>query len=292
MAAVHHLNRRVARGTPNTSLASGMDGRTSVSGATSTRKPAPRYERRTTTSSIKSPFSPSLPAAVHFAPHFLRSSGSSYNSEPGGASTITTGSNNARSVHSGAAAVPRASTPTLSVPLSPTRSPRPHNGALEIPHLVTPAGPPPSRALPAPPPYHPVSPTFSVSPVLSPASPSLSVRPLVRGDAYDLSTLAEPSVDIKNPDSAVIGISLPTSTKDPRGMMDPYAREVAESWGSWNGGGGGRPGVTMAVPKKKAAYEHNMGGSLDTGGDSDEKCASKISEVSLHGLNMEKSGKY
>ncbi|KAI2616311.1 hypothetical protein GGR54DRAFT_240192 [Hypoxylon sp. NC1633] len=213
--------------TPNSSLASGMDERgfpSAALGAPSEKKNLAQHHERRATSNSNSinqpPLPPSPPAAVHFAPYFLRDSGSSYSSGPGGASTATTGSNKASSVHSVAAAVHGTHTPPSTLPLSPTRPARPHEGPLEIPNLVTPAGPPPNRALPAPPPYHPSSPTFSVSPV--------------------------------SPTGSAIGVALPASAKD--------LHEASESWGSWSGGGGIVGGKRRGHGGHGRSRDHAAGG--------------------------------
>ncbi|XXG97397.1 hypothetical protein Hte_003698 [Hypoxylon texense] len=231
-----------------------------------------RHERRATTSSIHNPpFSPSHPAAVHFAPRFLRDSGSSYSSGPGGggASTTTVGSNKAGSVRSGGVA---GASPLLQ-PLSPTRPSRPHDERLDVPHLAAPAGPPPNRALPAPPPYHPVSPTFTVSPISPSVSPGLpSVRPLALSENKG------------HQESSAFTTPLSPSTKDLSDLTESYARETSESWGSWSGTGGGGPGVSIGGGKKRG-YGNTIGG--------EGKKGSRGSMVSLQELDLEKlGGKY
>lgn len=231
-----------------------------------------RHERRATTSSIhNSPLSPSHPAAVHFPPHFLRDSASSYSSGPGGASTATIGSHKAGSIRSGATGA----SPLLQ-PLSPTRLPRSHDERLETPHLATPAGPPPNRALPAPPPYHPVSPTFTVSPISPSASPGLpAVRPLALSDGKG------------HAESSAIISPLPKSTKDLSDLTESYARETLESWGSWSGTGGGGPGVSLGGGKKRG-HGHNS-----RSRDSEGKKGPNGSMVSLQELDLERlGGKY
>ncbi|KAI0181687.1 hypothetical protein GGR52DRAFT_50951 [Hypoxylon sp. FL1284] len=220
-------------------------------------KAALRHERRATTNSIGHPYPYSHshsplphPTAVHFAPHFLRDSGSSYSSGPGGASTVTTtGSNKAVSVRSGAFGM---SASPLLQPLSPAR-------------LATPAGPPPTRALPAPPPYHPASPTFTVSPISPSASPGL--RPLA---------LAE---NKERPESPVVVSPLPSSARDASNLAGSHVRETAESWGSWSGG------------SKKRGYGNNDR-ALDPISSGDQK-GTRESMVSLQDLDLEKlGGKY
>ncbi|KAI2471524.1 hypothetical protein F4781DRAFT_429210 [Annulohypoxylon bovei var. microspora] len=269
-------------GTPNSSLTGGLDERAYLPvalGSPAERRTALRHERQATPSSIAK--SPSLPAAVHFAPRFLRDSGSSYSSGHGGASTT---SNKVSSVHSGTATVHGTHTPPISLPLSPTRPPRPHNAHLEIPDLVTPAGPPPSRALPAPPPYHPVSPTFTVSPLTPSSSPALPLRPLALGDharAYSSSQLG--AADHKGYPEP--GAALSASTKDLCDLTEAYARETSDSWGSWGGGGG--PGITAGGGRKRGSG----GRSRDT--TNGEKKGERGSMVSLQELDLERlGGKY
>ncbi|KAI1106442.1 hypothetical protein F4804DRAFT_330237 [Jackrogersella minutella] len=283
--------------TPTSSLAAGVDERAFGPVSPSSpleKKPALRHERQLTSSNInKSLVAPSLPAAVHFAPHFLRDSGSSYSSGPAGTSTTTVGSNKASSVHSGIPAIQGTNTPpSLSLPSSPTRPPRPHRGHLEIPDLVTPAGPPPSRALPAPPPYHPTSPTFTVSPV-TPTSSSTppSTRLLALGDnsrAFSSSQLGGAD-DKGEPESSIVSISLPASTKDLCELTESYARETSESWGSWGGAGGGGAGVSI-VGGSKRGHGSNRRSRDNTNGD---KKGMRGSIVSLQELDLEKlGGKY
>ncbi|KAI1762553.1 hypothetical protein GGR53DRAFT_414598 [Hypoxylon sp. FL1150] len=237
-----------------------------------------RHERRATTSSIhNSPFSPSHPAAVHFAPQILRDSASSYSSGPGGASTATIGSHKAGSVRSGATGA----SPLLQ-PLSPSRPQRSYDERLESPHLATPAGPPPNRALPAPPPYHPVSPTFTVSPISPSASPGLpAVRPLA---------LSENKGHVET--SSAIASPLPKSTKDLSDLTESYARQTSESWGSWSGTGGGGPGVSIGGGKKRG-HGNNSRSRDNLGGGGEGKKGSNDSTVSLQELDLEKlGGKY
>ncbi|KAI1088963.1 hypothetical protein F5B19DRAFT_400889 [Rostrohypoxylon terebratum] len=232
------------------------------------RQPAPPNTAR-------SAGSPSLPSSVHFAPQFLRDSGSSsYSSGRGG------GGGTSSQVASGM------QTPPLSSPTRPSRA----LGRLDIPGEVgggggvggTPVGPPPSRALPAPPPpYHPVSPTFSVSPLTPASSPPLPLRGLGVGDGtrgYSGSQLGN-----GNGDGEIKGLS--SSAKDLCELTESYARETAESWGSWNGGGGSGVGVT-------AGRKRGSGGrtrELVHG----EKKGDRGSLVSLQELDLERlGGKY
>ncbi|KAI1374862.1 hypothetical protein F4677DRAFT_159322 [Hypoxylon crocopeplum] len=289
-------------GTPNSSLASGMDERPFLPPtltAPSDKKLAPRHERRATTDSItQPPLSPSHPAAVHFAPYFLRDSGSSYSSGPGGASTATIGSNKPSSVRSGTATIHGTNTPPILLPLSPTRPARPHDGPLEIPNLVKPAGPPPNRALPAPPPYHPASPTFTVSPVSPSNSPAPSpAHPLALADsghAFNAAHLGRAEDKKHTPESSAIGIALPASTQDLCDLAESYARETSESWGSWNGAGGGAPGVTVAGPRKRGhGFNGRSRDNVDGGGGAGNRKGGRGSSVSLQELDLEKlGGKY
>ncbi|KAI0882636.1 uncharacterized protein GGS22DRAFT_191226 [Annulohypoxylon maeteangense] len=266
-------------GTPNSSLTGGIDERAYLPvalGSPAEKRPALRHERQATpNSTARSAGSPSLPTAVHFAPQFLRDSGSSYGSNNGGAS------NKVSSTH----------TPPSTAPLSPTRPARPHNATthLEIPDLVTPAGPPPSRALPAPPPpYHPVSPTFTVSPLTPASSSALQLRPPALGDgarSYSSSQL----VNAENRGYPAANGGLSSSAKDLCDLTESYARETAESWGSWNGGGG--PGVAIAAGSGR---KRGSGGrARENGGAGGEKNGEHESVVSLQELDLERlGGKY
>ncbi|OTA53676.1 hypothetical protein K449DRAFT_454902 [Hypoxylon sp. EC38] len=192
-----------------------------------------RHEPQTTPNNIsKSPVSPSSLAAVHLATRFLRDSGSSYGSGPGRASMLTTASVKASSEHYRLAAVLGTDTPSLQLPLSPTRPRRPRDGSLDIPHLVTPAGPPPTHALPAPPPYYPASPTFSVSPITPSSSPvPPSMRPLAFRDCtHDFRASRSGVVDHKG--------HMQSSARDFHDTTEPYDCETSESWGSWGAGPG------------------------------------------------------
>ncbi|KAI1135741.1 hypothetical protein F5Y05DRAFT_158672 [Hypoxylon sp. FL0543] len=219
--------------TPNSSLASGVKERSLAIALDSSneKKSAMRDEHQAAPNGItRSPASPSSPAAVHFAPHFLRGSGISHSSELGRASTLATGSSEASSVPRPTATALGSDAPLLSLPISPTRPRRPHEGSLEIPNLVTPAGPPPNRALPAPPPDYPASPTFPVSPITPSSSPApLSARPLALSDgahAFLPSQLGP--TDHRG--------HMQSSTRDLLDTAEREERETSESWGSWAGG--------------------------------------------------------
>ncbi|KAI0451535.1 hypothetical protein F5B21DRAFT_381163 [Xylaria acuta] len=221
-------------------------------------RPRPRHERNDTTNSIKS-------AAIRAAsvpPHHPQSSVYSLSSGPGG-STVTVESNKVSSVHSGSATATGTSTP----PLSAMRFPRSHESPLESSDFVTPAGPPPNRALPAPPPNHPNSPTFSVSSV-SPRSPTFPARALTRGDSPIVPT--QQGNTTSRPPTSI-------SAKELRELTESYARETRESWGSWSGVGGGGPGVMSAGRKRGSA----------------EKKGETKTAVPLQELDLEKlSGRY
>ncbi|KAI1214279.1 uncharacterized protein F4807DRAFT_119996 [Annulohypoxylon truncatum] len=286
-------------GTPSSSLVDGIDERAYLPialGSPTEKKSALRHGRQTTPNGVaKSAGSPSLPTAVHFAPQLLRDSGSSYSSGHGGASTA---SNKVDSVYSGTALVHGTHTPPLSSPLSPTRPARPHNAnaRLEIPDLVTPAGPPPSRALPVPPPpYHPVSPTFTVSPLTPSSPPTLPFRPLALGDstrAYSSSHLGTGTTDHKGYPETGGGLS--SSARDLCDLTESYARETSESWGSWNGGGGGGPGVGIAAGGGGGSRKRGSGGrARDIVNGNGEKKGERGSVVSLQELDLESlGGKY
>ncbi|KAI0865513.1 hypothetical protein F4860DRAFT_312897 [Xylaria cubensis] len=216
--------------------------------------PVPQHERNDTLS-VKSPAIRGTSVPLQHP----QSSVYSLSSRPD-SSTVTVGSNKQSSVHSGSATVTGPSTP----PLSATRFPRTHEGPLEA--SVTPAGPPPSRALPAPPPNHPNSPTFSVSSV-SPRSPTFPARCLARGDSPVVPTQQG---NTSRPPNSI-------SAKELRDLTESYARETRESWGSWSGVGGGGPGITSAGRKR---------------GSSEKKGETKAG-VPLQDLDLEKlSGRY
>ncbi|KAI0830900.1 hypothetical protein F5Y06DRAFT_204123 [Hypoxylon sp. FL0890] len=265
-------------GTPNSSFASGIVERAFLPVALDSlteKKTALQHEPQETPNNITKPHvSPSSPAAVHFAPHFLRDSGSSYSSGPGGASTLTIGSNKASSVPCGTATALGSDTPPPSLPLSPTRPRRPHDGSLEIPHLVKPAGPPPNRALPAPPPYYPASPTFSVSPITPSSSPAPPAgRSLILGNKTHASCVSQFGAPRHrgHPQS---------STAEFCDMTEHYERETSGSWGSWGDGLG--VGERTKGHGSQERSRNNMGSEGKKGGSG--------SVVSLKELNLEKLG--
>ncbi|KAI3338363.1 hypothetical protein F4824DRAFT_77824 [Ustulina deusta] len=201
-----------------------------------TRAPAqsriiPRHKRRATTKSTRAATTTTVPIPSHYPQSSVYSSSSGP-----GASTITIDSNKASSMHSGSATVIGTSTP----PSSTTRFPRGHDGSLELSDFVTPAGPPPSRALPAPPLNHPNSSSFPVPPV-SPRSPTFPGPALVRGDS--------PIVPTHQGIATAAPVSI--STQELLDLTESYARETRESWGSWSGVGGGGPGVTAPGHKRR-----------------------------------------
>ncbi|KAI1330761.1 hypothetical protein F5Y16DRAFT_396251 [Xylariaceae sp. FL0255] len=228
----------------------------------------PQYERRATTSHIGVPLTTSTPVFTHYA----QSSVYSLSSGPE-ASSLTVQSIKASSVHSGSATITGTSTP----PLSPTRLPRSRDGPQppsENADLVTPAGPPPNRALPAPPLNHPNLPTFSISPV-TPRSPTFSARSMVLGAASNAGSGKQQQQCINNKNSTSPPLS--TSTKELCELTESYARE---SWGSWSGVGGGGPGVNPTGRKR------GSGGSA-------EKKPEVGSAVGQQQLDLEKlSGRY
>ncbi|KAF2971473.1 hypothetical protein GQX73_g2153 [Xylaria multiplex] len=181
---------------------------------------------------------------------------------------MTIESNKASSIHSGSATVIGASTP----PLSSTRFPRLHDGSLELTVFPTPAGPPPNRALPAPPLNHPNSPTFSALSV-SPRSPTFPAPALIRGDSPGVPT---------QQGKAALPASI--SAKELRDLTESYAREAEarESWGSWSGVGGGGPGVTGPGRKRSRGKR----------GSAEKKGGAKVVTVPQE-LDLEKlSGRY
>ncbi|KAI0533500.1 hypothetical protein GGR58DRAFT_110419 [Xylaria digitata] len=191
----------------------------------------PLHKRRATTNSTRVPATKPISTQSHHPESSVYSSSSGL-----GTSTITVESNKASSIHSGSATVIGASTP----PLSTTRFPRIHDGSLELSEFPTPAGPPPNRALPAPPLNHPNSPSFS-GPSVSPRSPTFPAPALIRGDS--------PRVPTQQGNTAP---PASISAKELRDLTESYAREaeVRESWGSWSGVGGGGPGVTAPGRKR------------------------------------------
>ncbi|KAI0517318.1 hypothetical protein F5B22DRAFT_117592 [Xylaria bambusicola] len=198
-------------------------------------------------------------------PSFQYPQSSIYSSSSGpDTSIITIDSNKASSIHSGSATIVGNVTP----PSSTTRFTRAHDGPLELPDYVTPAGPPPNRALPAPPPTHPNSPSCSVSPT-SPRSPTFPASALANGDG--------PIVSTQHGIATATPVSI--SAKELRDLTESYARETRESWGSWSGVGGGGPGVA-SPGRKKGRGNH---------GSADNKRETKTVTVSQK-LDLEKLG--
>ncbi|KAI1266369.1 hypothetical protein F5Y18DRAFT_27807 [Xylariaceae sp. FL1019] len=181
-----------------------------------------RQEQRATAHSIVFPLATEAPAMTQYAQSSVYSLSSAH-----GHSTITVQSNKASSIHSGSATITGTSTP----PQSPIRLGRSLDEP-EMPDPVNPSGPPPTRALPAPPLNHPNSPTFSVS-SMSPRSPTFSARSAI---CNNHPTVSSKHGSIKPP-------SISASTKELCELTESYAREARESWGSWSGVGGGGPGV-------------------------------------------------
>ncbi|KAI8960589.1 hypothetical protein F5Y11DRAFT_261818 [Daldinia sp. FL1419] len=180
----------------------------------------------------------SPPAAVHFAPRFLRDSNSSNSSGPMPTSAPI-GSNKDNSMH------------PSPLPLSPTRPQRPHDEPIEIPHLVTPAGPPPNRALPAPPPYHPTSPTFPVSPVSAPNSPpphSVKAPSTIGDENYTFGNFPGGEEYKRHLETSTIGIALPASVKDGSTSAQPY--ETSQS----------RIHPEGKIKNRGKSHESNIGG--------------------------------
>ncbi|KAI1819196.1 hypothetical protein F4861DRAFT_159239 [Xylaria intraflava] len=189
-------------------------------------------ERRATTNSFRFPVN----TTVIELPRHPQSSVYSVSSGPG-ASTVTVESIKPSSIHSGSATITGTNTP----PLSPARFPQAHDGPHETSSCGTPSGPAPKRALPAPPPRHPNSPTFSLSRV-SPRSPTFPSRSLNFGDSHV----------IPIPKSNSMAPALSASTRELCDLTESYARETRESWGSWSGVGGGGPGVTHTGRKRRS----------------------------------------
>ncbi|KAI0161204.1 hypothetical protein GGR57DRAFT_350884 [Xylariaceae sp. FL1272] len=218
-----------------------------------------RHEQRATMHSIVFPLATEASAMTHYA----QSSVYSLNSGQGH-STVTVQSNKASSIHSGSATITGTSTP----PQSPTRLGR----SLDEPEIfdpVNPSGPPPTRALPAPPLNHPNSPTFSVS-SMSPRSPTFSARSAI----YN----THPTVSSKH--GSVKTPSISASTKELCELTESYAREARESWGSWSGVGGGGPGVQPLGRKR---------GSGSPRGGTEQK-AEPTQPAVIEELDMEKLG--
>ncbi|KAI1811527.1 hypothetical protein GGS20DRAFT_588442 [Poronia punctata] len=165
------------------------------------------------------------------------------------------------SIRSGSVTIMGTGTP----PLSPTiKTARAHDVSTEPSGPAMPAGPPPKRALPAPPPNHPNSPVFSPSPV-SPLSPTFPPRTVAKGDYR--STAPQPSV----------------STQELCDLTESYAREPRGSWGSWSGVGGGGPGVNHTGRQRGSGSPRS----------SAQKKAESTTHVPLKELDLEMlSGRY
>ncbi|KAI0420381.1 hypothetical protein F5X98DRAFT_26076 [Xylaria grammica] len=219
----------------------------------------PLHQRRAAMSA-QAPTFTTTPAPPRYPESSVYSSGS----RPG-TPTITIDSNKASSVHSGSATVVGTSTP----PSSTTRFPRAHNGPLELSDFATPAGPPPNRALPAPPANHPKSPSFSASSV-SPRSPTFPAPALVRGDSHIAPTQQ----------GAATAPPASVSTKELRDLTESYARETRESWGSWSGVGGGGPGVTAPGGRRSRG---NRGSTEKKGGAKTTMTAQELDLEKLSG---------
>ncbi|KAI1804578.1 hypothetical protein F4811DRAFT_274990 [Daldinia bambusicola] len=221
--------------TPNSSFVSGLHERitipSSLNASTEKNIMLPHKGHGIPSIVAEPPISVSPPSIVHFADSNIL-----YN---GGSAGIFTSANSKKdsSVYSSTiSTTPEINSQLSPLPLSPPRPVRPHEEPMEIPHLVTPAGPPPSRALPAPPPYHPASPTFSVSPISSPGSPAL---PPLKSPNYTrersyVSEDIELGEENKGvPDASAIGIALPTSPKDvansPQPQPQPYHSKTPHS---------------------------------------------------------------
>lgn len=227
------------------------------------RSPEPirQHARRATTSNLRLPTDTRAPTSSRHPQSSVYSSGSGP-----GASTTTIGSNKGGSVHSSLAAATGTSTP----PSSAMRLPQAHDRPLE------PSGPPPNRALPAPPPNHPQSPTFSVTSVSprSPTFPLLAARSLARSDG--------PIVPTKQQRNTT-GPPASITTKELCDLTESYAQETRESWGSWSGVGGGGPGV---VPLGR--IRGSAGKDRDKDKDTDKPTAVAMQELDLEKL----SGRY
>ncbi|GAW25343.1 hypothetical protein SAMD00023353_0500290 [Rosellinia necatrix] len=218
--------------------------------------PIPLHERRATANTTR------FPKAIVASTPSCQPPNKIYSPNSGSdTATIANESNKASSVYSGSVTVIGTSTPPLPSP----RFPRGRDGTFES-GLVTPAGPPPSSALPAPPPNHPNSPTFSISSV-SPRSPTFPARALTRGERPIFPT----------PPRNSAGPSASISTQELCDLTETYAQETRESWGSWSGVGGGGPGVVPLGRKRGSA----------------EKKGEKRTVVPLQELDLEKlSGRY
>ncbi|KAI1084661.1 hypothetical protein F5B20DRAFT_575981 [Whalleya microplaca] len=292
------LKKDATQTPPHSPSASALDN-PATQPPTTTADPEPRATNTSTNSISKSPTAVSPPPPVRFASHYLRDSASSYSSGGRGDTTPT------KAIVTG--------------PVSPSRPPRPHDGPLEIPDLITPAGPPPTRALPAPPPYAvSPSPTFTISPVspVSPVSPGFPTHQLVFGGALEREGVGQSQgqqgkgLGDGMHDEGAIGVALPEATRELAGLTRDYARESQnreldqnrnrdqESWGSWSGTGGGGPGVSFGGGSggRKRGHERGKADARDEkkgGSGSGSGSGSGGSRVSLQELDLEKlGGKY
>ncbi|KAI1471946.1 uncharacterized protein F4812DRAFT_200124 [Daldinia caldariorum] len=202
--------------TPNSSFVSGLHERmtipSSLNASTEKNIMLPHKGHGIPSIVTEPPVSVSPPAVVHFADSSI-----SYNNGSAGILTSANSKKDSSVYSSTISTTPEINSQLSPLPLSPPRPVRPHEEPIEIPHLVTPAGPPPSRALPAPPPYHPASPTFSVSPIStpgSPALPSLKSPNYARERSYVSEDIELGDENKGLPDASAIGIALPTSPKD------------------------------------------------------------------------------
>ncbi|KAI2642317.1 hypothetical protein GGS21DRAFT_502047 [Xylaria nigripes] len=228
----------------------------------SKKQPKPPHEGRAA-NSIR------LPVAIRVTEpsHHPQSSAHSLSSARG-ASNPTVESNKTSSTHSGSATITGTSTP----PLSPTRVHRALDGSHESSDFMTPAGPPPTRALPAPPIQSPNSPTFSVFSGSS-QSPTFPARSLIRGESH--------VVHIQKNTDPIPPIS--ASTQELLDLTEAYERETRESWGSWSGVGGGGPGVSLVDRKRKSKSPRGSG----------ERRGGTKTKVMLQDLDLERlCGRY
>ncbi|KAI1115434.1 hypothetical protein F5Y14DRAFT_129294 [Nemania sp. NC0429] len=253
-----YLQPVLKRRAPTPLALSGLSDETLPSSPIRSPKPVHQHRRGATTSNLPLPTDTTAAASPHHPPSSIYSSGSRPD-----ASTTTIGSRHASSVHSGLATVTGISTP----PASAKRLPQAHDRPLE------PSGPPPNRALPAPPPNHPNSPTFSVTPLSprSPTFPTLPSRSPARSD--------NPIVPKEQQRNTTGPSASTTTTKELCELTESYAQEARESWGSWSGVGGGGPGVVPPSRKRGSA--------------SKDKDKDKQTAVAMQELDLEKlSGRY
>ncbi|OTB14745.1 hypothetical protein K445DRAFT_23271 [Daldinia sp. EC12] len=225
--------------TPNSSLVSGLNERIPIPSGlnTSTEKSILLPHNGAPNIVMEPPVSLSPPAVVHFA-----DSSVSYNNGSAGKSTSVSSTKDS-SVYSSTISAPEFNSQFSPLPLSPPRPVRPHDEPIEIPHLVTPAGPPPSRALPAPPPYHPTSPTFTVSPISSPGSPilpSIKSPSSLRDRSYISEDIELGEENKELQDASTIGLALPALLKDGTNPAQPYLSETPQGRGTAEGRKRGR----------------------------------------------------